>query len=293
MLKRALLELGLLGTGRRVQHRARVTGGTARVDVDVDDDGDGDGSSLVGALPRGLSRVDLEGRALARVLARSDRVSFLADLLAHLAAEGTIAIATATTVAEGVSPWGRLLLDGPRSLFSRFGLPEPGTRFTPASAHHMYYASTEIADEAWEAGLAERDHRAGIMTLVRRAPSDARPPRPRLDHDLRILTALGRAERLRRRAPREALTLARSAGRHEEVREHAARRRLHARIGWLDGFVPPRPNCFRRVLAETLLDGGAAREVVVLSLDVASTGHAHFPSDPQGVPKAYDVAFEV
>lgn len=252
----------------------------------------GDGGTLaLHALPLGLARVRIAGATLAAMTSREARVDFLAVVATRLSGDGALTIDLA--IAEGVPPWGRLLLDAPRALLPRLGLAAPGTRHDGREPRHVYHTSTELEEEGWMAGLALRDHRAGVLHFARATANDERPPRPSALADAPLLRALARAEMMRRRSPREALRIAREEGARAEARSRLARVRLHARIGWLDGFVPPGPNCLRRVLAETMLDRGAANEKVVLSLDVASTGHAHFPSDPQGPPRRYDVAFEV
>jgi hypothetical protein len=59
--------------------------------------------------------------------------------------------------------------------------------------------------------------------------------------------------------------------------------------------VPGGPNCLRRALLRVGLDPAAARESIVLGLDVrdetGATGHAWLEGAPRG--KGYDVEFRV
>jgi len=283
VLARVLRELGLVPPVAPPAPRAEVVGEAASVGLS--------GSRALSALPERLAEISLSGEVLTARLPRAERVDLLRSLAKKLARDGRLSLAL--SIAEGVPPWGRLVLDVPRAALPALGLPPPGTRFDEAGARHVYHASTELEVEAWEGGLALRSHTEGRMVLALAGPDDEPPPRADAEGDAALVLALVRAERLRRRSPREAFEAARRRGREEPRRDAASRRRLHARLGWLDGFVPPGPNCLRRALAETMLDGGAATEKVMLSLSVGSTGHAHFPSDPQGPPRSYDVTFEV
>jgi hypothetical protein len=76
------------------------------------------------------------------------------------------------------------------------------------------------------------------------------------------------------------------------ARTREERLALRESLALVEALVPPRANCFRRVLAEIVLDRGAAQDTVVFSLDLASDGHAHFRGDPNGPPRRYDVSFE-
>ena len=49
-------------------------------------------------------------------------------------------------------------------------------------------------------------------------------------------------------------------------------------------------SCYRRILLESALDAGAARETVVFGLDVGSTGHVAFEDREE---RAFDVSFAI
>jgi len=61
-------------------------------------------------------------------------------------------------------------------------------------------------------------------------------------------------------------------------------------VGWTDALLPGSPSCYRRVLLEVALDGGAARETVVFGLDVGSTGHVAFENREE---RLFDVSFTI
>jgi hypothetical protein len=58
----------------------------------------------------------------------------------------------------------------------------------------------------------------------------------------------------------------------------------------VDVAAPGGPSCFRRVLLETALDAGAARETLIFGLDVGSTGHVAFAGREE---RSFDVSFEI
>lgn len=243
------------------------------------------GAPLASPFPNAALR---EGELEAR-LHEHERVALLAELAASLGDTGSLSLDV--PVAEGAPALGRLLLDVPRRLVKEGWLPPPGTRFYGGEARHVYFTLTELEDEAARAGLALTVEASGRLVLTRSA-KEVELPEPHASI-AEVLLALGLAEALRRARPARAFRLARDIGRGGRNRSEGERRALHARIAGLDGLVPPGPNCLRRVLAETLLDPGAAGDTVVLSLDVGRTGHAHFRSDPRGAPRPYEVAFEV
>jgi len=251
------------------------------------------GEHSLDEVPKGCVRIEVAAEVLTGLLRHEQRVAFLDDLRTRLAPTGEVVLALRTV--EGVPVWGRLVLDGPRAALGRIlsFLPEPGTRFYPQGARHVYFTTTRLEAEIRDAGLAIRSWSGGVLRLGE-SGSFLDPAREaQAVHVVHVVAALVRAERLRRLAPREALSEARRIGETNKEREDAERRVLRDRIQELDGAIPPGPNCFRRVLAESLLDRGAAHERVILSLDLGKTGHAHFRSDPQGPQKAYDVDFEV
>lgn len=87
-------------------------------------------------------------------------------------------------------------------------------------------------------------------------------------------------QRLRRRARR-----ARGTKEREE---------LQRVIRWVDAKMPGGPNCYRRVLLETRLDAGAARERIVFGLRKGGgrgSGHAWLEGKEGG--EGYEVRFWV
>ncbi len=119
------------------------------------------------------------------------------------------------------------------------------------------------------------------------------PPRELARELVGALGAVLAAERARALPARAALTTMRSLGKERQERSPVERARLRRVVRWADALIPPGPNCYRRVLAESALDRGAAMDLVVLGLDVGRTGHAFFRSDPEPPPSRYDVEFEV
>jgi hypothetical protein len=250
---------------------------------------EGPSASLDEALASPFPKPALRPGALEARLHARDRVALLSEIAETLGEGGSLSLDV--PVAEGAPALGRLLLDVPRRLAPEGWLPPPGTRFYAGAARHVYFTLTELEREAARAGFVVSVEPSGRLVLTRSAaPVTLPPPRATIAE---VLFALGLAEALRHASPARAFRLARDVGRRGAARSSGERRALHARIAGLDGLVPPGPNCLRRVLAETLLDRGAASDTVVLSLDVGRTGHAHFLSDPRGAPRPYEVAFEV
>lgn len=67
-------------------------------------------------------------------------------------------------------------------------------------------------------------------------------------------------------------------------------------IRWVDARMPTGPNCYRRVLLETALDAGAARETVIFGLRKGGSkgsGHAFFESESEREGEGFDVRFRV
>jgi len=88
------------------------------------------------------------------------------------------------------------------------------------------------------------------------------------------------AQRLRRRARRS--------------RSHIEREELRRVIRWVDARMPGGPNCYRRVLLETALDAGAARERIVFGLRKGcgrASGHAWL--EGEGAGEGFEATFRV
>lgn len=187
---------------------------------------------------------------------------------------------------------GRVLVDGPRRVLRRFGLPvaEPGARFPEANGvRRLFFDEEALIEELDAVGLVVVGREGFTFVLARgdRAWTD--------DDDFgaelrRVVPLVALAERLRRASPRDAIAAMRARGAAAKRRSLVGRARLRRAIGWVDAFVPGGESCYRRVLLELALDAGAAREPVVFGLDVGRTGHVAF-KDREDLP--FDVAFEV
>jgi hypothetical protein len=95
-----------------------------------------------------------------------------------------------------------------------------------------------------------------------------------------VLFVLPSVEYGRRRTPPGPLLAAmRARGSAHRARSERSLARLARAIRWADRFSPGGPNCFRRTLLRVALDPHAAREPVVLGLNVPGTG-------PGGATKA-------
>jgi hypothetical protein len=117
----------------------------------------------------------------------------------------------------------------------------------------------------------------------------------------RVLVVLPAVERGRRQgASGSVLAAMRRRGARAPSRSARSRVRLARAIGWVDRLGPGGPNCLRRTLLRVALDPIAAKEPVVLGLNVSdarkgirsdSVGHAWLgESEPEG---RYDVEFRV
>jgi len=117
---------------------------------------------------------------------------------------------------------------------------------------------------------------------------------------LRLLPELGRVLRVlpeveigRRREGPEPLA-ARLRRRARRARGEKGREELRRVIRWVDARMPGGPNCYRRVLLETVLDAGAARERIVLGLRKGggkASGHAWLEGQDEG--EGYEARFRV
>lgn len=110
-----------------------------------------------------------------------------------------------------------------------------------------------------------------------------------------MLAVLLSSERSRlKRGPLEAVLRARKRGALRKRRSEIERRCLRRAIFWVDRFVPPGPNCYRRALIEISLDAGAAAEPLMMGFQsggAAGSGHAWLPSSPPA--KTYDAVIPV
>lgn len=103
------------------------------------------------------------------------------------------------------------------------------------------------------------------------------------------------AEALRRLAgPMAAVGVCRWASKRIATRIPSDRNRLAADLAIVDGKLPGRGNCYRRVLAETLLNTDAARDQICLGLnsrDRNRIGHAWFISRPDADSSGHETVF--
>lgn len=281
LLERARLELGLGPRPLRLEARAEIGADGASLLVGRA------GASPLETLEGTFVDVTLDAALLTSRLDREDRVALLRACAERLSTDGRLSLGLRIAM-EAVR--GRILLDAPRARIPRIRVPERGSRFFPSGATHLYFTHDELRAEADRAGLGLVSWENATFVFRRGnvpwSPASARTSLPRL------VKAVIEADLLRRASPREALARARSRGQREVERTREERLALRETLARVEGLVPPRANCFRRVLAEILLDRGAATDTVIFSLDLATDGHAHFRGDPNGPPRRYDVSFE-
>lgn len=90
--------------------------------------------------------------------------------------------------------------------------------------------------------------------------------------------------------PFGAVNLMRVCGRQKPRRDERGRAVLKRAIRIVDRLHPGGANCYRRVLLEIALDGGAAEDLVMMGLSLSGapgSGHAWLASEPHHV--TYDV----
>lgn len=186
---------------------------------------------------------------------------------------------------------GRLAIDLPRRLLRRVGLraAEPGDRFADPY-RHLLFDDEAIATEGASAGLAFTA-REGAWVVFRREAQPAESANTFATECVHAARTILGAERIRRgESPERAVAFMRARGLSAPARGVVGRARLRRAIGWVDAAFPGGPNCFRRVLTEVSLDGGAAKETLVFGLDVGKTGHVAFKGAEE---RSFDVAFEI
>lgn len=199
---------------------------------------------------------------------------------------------------------GRAVVDAPRRLLRAVGVAvaEPGDRFARGEYTHAFFDEEALLGEIASAGLLVTRRCGYAFTLrardasVARTPSDAASAAsdaapPFALELMRVARLVREVDRLRRtRTPRDAVDAMRCRGRSQPQRKAIGRARLRRAIGWVDVASPGGANCFRRVLLETALDAGAARETLVFGLDVGSTGHVAFEGREE---RTFDVSFAI
>jgi hypothetical protein len=97
-----------------------------------------------------------------------------------------------------------------------------------------------------------------------------------------------------REGPKPLIERLRLQGLKRRTRGEAERSRLRYAIALAERLRRREPNCYRRVLMEIAMDGGAAREQVFLALQSGGgtgSGHAFLASHPDVVASSYDAVF--
>lgn len=195
----------------------------------------------------------------------------------------------------------RALVDAPRRLLRLVNapVPEPGSRVegdTPGRATTLtqcFFDEEAVLREFAAAGL-EVMRRDGFDFVLRRASAGAALHEAADSFTIeaaRVVPLLRVVDRARRsESPERALAAMRARGAAQTERGPVGRARLRRAIGWVDAMLPGAASCYRRILLEVALDGGAAHETVVFGLDVGSTGHVAFEGREE---RSFDVAFAI
>jgi hypothetical protein len=228
-----------------------------------------------------------------RVPTSEGRVTLLR--LARSAA--TQAVTVHVPIADDHSHLGRAVIDAPRTVLraAGLGLADPGDRFGPGPYAHCFFDEEELLGEIDRAGLQVTSRTGFRFTLratdpaVERIPEDADSFAMEVARVVRLVRIVdaGRAKK----TPEEVLALMRARGtKTERTRGPIGRARLRRAIGWLDALGPGGASCYRRILLESALDAGAARETVVFGLDVGRTGHVAFEDREE---RTFDVSFAI
>ena len=262
-------------------------------------DGDGVGIVIAPGEGRALARlgddeadvVRLAPGTYAAIPTREGRVRLLRQL--RDVARRTLRVHVTISLENSHS--GRAMVDGPRLVLRRIGVPiaEPGDRFGPSSYAHCFFDEEALLGEFEAAGLALQARRGFTFDLAQ-IDEAAPPAREEADPFATEVTRAARLVRAVDRArvgdsPEGALAAMRLRGvASGRGRGPIGRARLRRAIGWVD--APFGASCYRRVLLESALDAGAATETVVFGLDVGKTGHVAF----EGLEdRSFDVAFSI
>ncbi len=246
------------------------------------------GTPLIGAPPRHVDKARIEPGVYASTPTSDARIRLL-DAAASIANHVEL---FAPVVSDGTHR-GRLAIDVPRRVARMLGVDaaEPGDRFQGNFAH-AFFDDEALVTEAEYAGLRFVARRGAWIELERSPERGREHAAPFAIEMLRAVALVHEAEQLRVRTPPEhAVRVMRERGRTEPRRGPIGRARLRRAIGWVDaGYAVKGGNCFRRVLIEIGLDGGAADETLVFGLDVGQTGHVAFKDTED---RTFDVAFEI
>jgi hypothetical protein len=229
----------------------------------------------------------------ARVPSREGRIRLLR--LARTAA--TKAVSIHVTIGDDDSHLGRAAIDAPRRVLRAAGLPvaEPGDRFGPGRYTHCFFDEEELLAEIESAGMRVTTRKGFTFTLLTADPDLERVPEDADSFAIEVMRAMsvvrtvdrGRAKE----TPEHVLAAMRACGVATRwVRGPLGRARLRRAIGWVDALGPGGASCYRRILLESALDAGAARETVVFGLDVGHTGHVAFEDREE---RTFDVSFSI
>jgi len=134
--------------------------------------------------------------------------------------------------------------------------------------------------------------RQGFTWVLEPGPSEREHPRSFRSELARVVRIVRDVERRRLgESPEATVRAMRERGRRSGVtRGPLGRARLRRAIRWVDALMRGRPNCYRRTLLELALDAGAARETLLLGLDVGKTGHIAFRGLEE---RTFDVVYEL
>ena len=229
----------------------------------------------------------------ARIPTREGRVRLLR--LARAAARRAVSVHV--TISEENSHVGRALIDAPRAALRGLRIPvaEPGDRFGPDRYAHCFFDEEELLSEIEQAGLAVTGRKGFTFLLAATdpgrtpSPEDADPFATEVTRVAALVRAVDRGRQ--GQTPEQVLAEMRGRGvKSGRTRGPIGRARLRRAIGWLDALAPGGASCYRRVLLESALDAGAARETVVFGLDVGRTGHVAFEDREE---RTFDVSFAI
>ena len=252
-----------------------------------------DGRSLAELLDDETDVVRIAPGVYARVPTSEGRVRLLR--LARSAARRAVSIHVA--IGDDKSYLGRAVLDAPRKLLRAARLPvaEPGDRFGPEHYTHCFFDEEELLGEIERAGLRVTTRKGFRFELVavdpgaERVLEDADAFAIEVARAMRLVPIVDRGRA--KETPEQVLAAMRERGvQTERARGPIGRARLRRAIGWVDALGPGGASCYRRILLESALDAGAARETVVFGLDVGRTGHVAFEDREE---RTFDVSFAI
>jgi hypothetical protein len=156
---------------------------------------------------------------------------------------------------------------------------------------HCFFDEEALLAEIERAGLAVTRRKGFLFTLVATDPAEERAAEEADSFTVEVarVTRLVRAVDVarKRETPDHVLAAMRARGLATNRRRGPiGRARLRRAIGWVDALGGA--SCYRRILLESALDAGAARETVVFGLDVGRTGHVAFEDREE---RTFDVSF--